>query len=83
MMSYDQMWGSRPHRSHDFGFTPYNEANKVSSILYKVFAVMRVMLKGQSSKHIFSTGAILVPLVPRYDSILPMLLMARRTGSRL
>lgn len=29
MMSYDQMWGSRPLRSHDFGFTPYNEANKV------------------------------------------------------
>ncbi|XP_053616264.1 protein mesh isoform X3 [Plodia interpunctella] len=32
MMSYDQMWGSRPHRSHDFGFTPYNEANKVPSL---------------------------------------------------
>lgn len=29
MLSYDQMWGSRPQRSHDFGFTPYNEANKV------------------------------------------------------
>ncbi|XP_063384616.1 protein mesh isoform X3 [Cydia fagiglandana] len=32
MMSYDQMWGSRPLRSHDFGFTPYNEANKVPSL---------------------------------------------------
>ncbi|RVE49675.1 hypothetical protein evm_005650, partial [Chilo suppressalis] len=32
MLSYDQMWGSRPHRSHDFGFTPYNEANKVPSL---------------------------------------------------
>ncbi|KOB67705.1 Uncharacterized protein OBRU01_19387 [Operophtera brumata] len=32
MMSYDQMWGSRPSRSHDFGFTPYNEANKVPSL---------------------------------------------------
>ncbi|XP_045504606.1 protein mesh isoform X3 [Colias croceus] len=32
MLSYDQMWGSRPQRSHDFGFTPYNEANKVPSL---------------------------------------------------
>ncbi|XP_072945598.1 protein mesh isoform X1 [Epargyreus clarus] len=32
MLSYDQMWGSRPTRSHDFGFTPYNEANKVPSL---------------------------------------------------
>lgn len=32
MLSYDQMWGSRPARSHDFGFTPYNEANKVPSL---------------------------------------------------
>ncbi|CAB3241492.1 unnamed protein product [Arctia plantaginis] len=32
MLSYDQMWGSRPSRSHDFGFTPYNEANKVPSL---------------------------------------------------
>ncbi|XP_034836554.1 protein mesh isoform X1 [Maniola hyperantus] len=32
MLSYDQMWGSQPHRSHDFGFTPYNEANKVPSL---------------------------------------------------
>ncbi|XP_050355399.1 protein mesh isoform X1 [Nymphalis io] len=32
MLSYDQMWGSRPRRSHDFGFTPYNEANKVPSL---------------------------------------------------
>ncbi|CAH0591404.1 unnamed protein product [Chrysodeixis includens] len=32
MLSYDQMWGSRPLRSHDFGFTPYNEANKVPSL---------------------------------------------------
>nr|H9JIQ1.1 RecName: Full=Protein mesh; Flags: Precursor [Bombyx mori] len=32
MLSYDQMWGSKPSRSHDFGFTPYNEANKVPSL---------------------------------------------------
>ncbi|XP_026330187.1 protein mesh isoform X1 [Hyposmocoma kahamanoa] len=32
MLSYDQMWGSHPQRSHDFGFTPYNEANKVPSL---------------------------------------------------
>ncbi|XP_037976230.2 protein mesh isoform X1 [Plutella xylostella] len=32
MLTYDQMWGSRPQRSHDFGFTPYNEANKVPSL---------------------------------------------------
>ncbi|XP_050672826.1 protein mesh isoform X1 [Leptidea sinapis] len=32
MMSYDQMWGSKPQRSHDFGYTPYNEANKVPSL---------------------------------------------------
>ncbi|KAG6459737.1 hypothetical protein O3G_MSEX011577 [Manduca sexta] len=32
MLTYDQMWGSKPARSHDFGFTPYNEANKVPSL---------------------------------------------------
>lgn len=34
MLTYDQMWGSRPHRSHDFGFTPYNEANKVYCLVH-------------------------------------------------
>lgn len=29
MMSYDQMWGSTPKRSSNFGLLPWNEANKV------------------------------------------------------
>ncbi|KAK3909063.1 Protein mesh [Frankliniella fusca] len=32
MMSYDQMWGSRPHRSHNLGVLPWNEANKVPTL---------------------------------------------------
>lgn len=29
MLSYDQMWGSKPRRSHNLGYLPWNEANKV------------------------------------------------------
>jgi len=32
MMSYDQKWGSRPRRSHNLGFLPWNEANKVPTL---------------------------------------------------
>ncbi|KAF4523118.1 hypothetical protein B566_EDAN003133 [Ephemera danica] len=32
MISYDQQWGSRPHRSHNLGFLPWNEANKVPTL---------------------------------------------------
>ncbi|XP_012287244.1 protein mesh isoform X2 [Orussus abietinus] len=32
MLTYDQQWGSRPHRSHNLGFLPWNEANKVPSL---------------------------------------------------
>lgn len=30
MLSYDQQWGSRPRRSHNLGFLPWTEANKVN-----------------------------------------------------
>lgn len=32
MMSHDQMWGSRPRRSHNIGQMPWNEANKVPTL---------------------------------------------------
>lgn len=32
MLSYDQQWGSRPFRSHNFGYLPWNEANKVPTL---------------------------------------------------
>lgn len=32
MLSYDQQWGSRPRRSHNLGYLPWNEANKVPSL---------------------------------------------------
>ncbi|XP_049791789.1 protein mesh isoform X2 [Schistocerca nitens] len=32
MMTYDQQWGSRPHRSHNFGQLPWNEPNKVPTL---------------------------------------------------
>ncbi|XP_044012971.1 protein mesh isoform X2 [Aphidius gifuensis] len=32
MLSYDQQWGSRPHRSHNLGYLPWSEANKVPSL---------------------------------------------------
>lgn len=32
MLSYDQQWGSRPHRSHNLGYLPWNEANKVPTL---------------------------------------------------
>ncbi|XP_050546629.1 protein mesh-like isoform X2 [Daktulosphaira vitifoliae] len=32
MLSYDQMWGSRPRRSHNLGFLPWSEANKVPTL---------------------------------------------------
>ncbi|KAJ6640082.1 Protein mesh [Pseudolycoriella hygida] len=32
MMSYDQMWGSRPRRNHNIGQMPWNEANKVPTL---------------------------------------------------
>ncbi|XP_037921986.1 protein mesh isoform X5 [Hermetia illucens] len=32
MMSYDQMWGSRPRRNHDIGLMPWNEAGKVPTL---------------------------------------------------
>ncbi|RZF47026.1 hypothetical protein LSTR_LSTR013817 [Laodelphax striatellus] len=32
MLSYDQQWGSRPRRSHNLGYIPWNEANKVPTL---------------------------------------------------
>ncbi|XP_392408.3 protein mesh isoform X2 [Apis mellifera] len=32
MLTYDQQWGSRPHRSHNLGYYPWDEANKVPSL---------------------------------------------------
>lgn len=32
MLSYDQQWGSKPKRSHNMGFIPWNEANKVPTL---------------------------------------------------
>ncbi|GLH01111.1 Uncharacterized protein GBIM_07324 [Gryllus bimaculatus] len=32
MLSYDQMWGSRPYRAHNLGFLPWNEATKVPTL---------------------------------------------------
>lgn len=32
MLSYDQMWGSRPRRNHNIGQMPWNEANKVPTL---------------------------------------------------
>lgn len=32
MLSYDQMWGSRPRRNHNIGSMPWNEANKVPTL---------------------------------------------------
>ncbi|KAJ9599570.1 hypothetical protein L9F63_009968, partial [Diploptera punctata] len=32
MLSYDQQWGSSPHRSHNLGYLPWNEANKVPTL---------------------------------------------------
>ncbi|XP_055851937.1 protein mesh isoform X1 [Episyrphus balteatus] len=32
MLSYDQMWGSRPRRNHNTGKMPWNEASKVPTL---------------------------------------------------
>uniref|UniRef100_A0A8D9EU45 Protein mesh n=1 Tax=Cacopsylla melanoneura TaxID=428564 RepID=A0A8D9EU45_9HEMI len=32
MLSYDQQWGSRPRRSHNLGYLPWTEANKVPTL---------------------------------------------------
>ncbi|CAG0880442.1 unnamed protein product [Cyprideis torosa] len=32
MMSTDSMWGGNPHRAHNWGMIPYNEANKVPTL---------------------------------------------------
>ncbi|XP_021954689.1 protein mesh isoform X2 [Folsomia candida] len=32
MMTFDQKWGGRPGRSHDYGHIPWNEASKVPSL---------------------------------------------------
>ncbi|XP_045610171.1 protein mesh [Procambarus clarkii] len=32
MMTADKMWGGNPHRAHNLGKTPYDEANKVPSL---------------------------------------------------
>ncbi|XP_076249642.1 sushi domain containing 2 mesh [Calliopsis andreniformis] len=32
MLTYDQQWGSRPHRSHNLGYYPWDEANKVPTL---------------------------------------------------
>lgn len=109
MMSYDQMWGSRPSRSHDFGFTPYNEANKVWFLLHVFFQLLWKLPDGLMENrqpvtaylvnNVYSyinpvlpfvryyiinvrslTGAITISLVPRYDSLLPVLYVARGTG---
>ncbi|XP_014210478.1 protein mesh [Copidosoma floridanum] len=32
MLTYDQQWGSRPRRSHNLGYLPWNEANKVPTL---------------------------------------------------
>lgn len=32
MLTYDKQWGSRPHRSHNLGFLPWDEPNKVPTL---------------------------------------------------
>ncbi|XP_076069661.1 sushi domain containing 2 mesh isoform X2 [Oratosquilla oratoria] len=32
MMTADKMWGGNPHRAHNYGKTPFDEANKVPSL---------------------------------------------------
>ncbi|XP_014488092.1 PREDICTED: protein mesh [Dinoponera quadriceps] len=32
MLTYDRVEGSRPHRSHNLGYTPWNEANKIPTL---------------------------------------------------
>ncbi|KAK0165466.1 hypothetical protein PV328_003974 [Microctonus aethiopoides] len=32
MLTYDQQWGSKPHRSHNLGYMPWSEANKVPTL---------------------------------------------------
>lgn len=35
MMSADQMWAGNPHRSHNFGLSPYDQAVKVKKCKVK------------------------------------------------
>ncbi|KAF5296959.1 hypothetical protein FQR65_LT10111 [Abscondita terminalis] len=32
MLSHDQLWGSSPHRCHNLGYSPWNEATKVPTL---------------------------------------------------
>lgn len=43
MLSYDQQWGSRPRRSHNLGFLPWTEANKVNfkELVIAILCVLR------------------------------------------
>jgi hypothetical protein len=41
MLSYDQQWGSRPRRSHNLGFLPWTEANKVIVLLFYLLDFFR------------------------------------------
>lgn len=43
MLSYDQQWGSRPRRSHNLGFLPWTEANKVIPAIEPIAALYHKM----------------------------------------
>lgn len=76
MLSYDQQWGSRPLRSHNLGFLPWNEANKVkikSYLIQQSEPIVKKLFK------IF-LGSYIIALVPRSNTLLSMLFMARRTS---
>lgn len=52
MLTYDQQWGSKPRRSHNLGYLPWNEANKVgiwssqgSLILKKIIAWLLIFFR--------------------------------------
>ncbi|KAF2368716.1 NIDO domain, partial [Trinorchestia longiramus] len=40
MMTADTMWGGNPHRAHNLGKTPFNEANKVPSLSHWYYDVI-------------------------------------------
>ncbi|XP_033329084.2 sushi domain containing 2 mesh isoform X1 [Megalopta genalis] len=44
MLTYDQQWGSRPHRSHNLGFYPWDEANKVPTLSHWYHDVIPIYL---------------------------------------
>ncbi|XP_031838730.1 sushi domain containing 2 mesh isoform X2 [Nomia melanderi] len=44
MLTYDQQWGSRPHRSHNLGYYPWDEANKVPTLSHWYHDVIPIYL---------------------------------------